>query len=97
MPQPPRIIEIELVKGNKGLGFSIAGGVGNQHVPGDDGIYITKVMEGGAAYVDGRLQVGDKLLAVSGGVGFMPLQDYVLKCHFFGFGDAINYVMIITA
>ncbi|CAL1293209.1 unnamed protein product [Larinioides sclopetarius] len=61
---PPRIMEIELVKGSKGLGFSIAGGVGNQHVPGDDGIYITKVMEGGAAHVDGRLQVGDKLIAV---------------------------------
>lgn len=76
MHQAPRIIEIELVKGNKGLGFSIAGGVGNQHVPGDDGIYITKVMEGGAAYVDGRLQVGDKLLAVSGrAAGFMPLRD----------------------
>ncbi|GFT20241.1 disks large homolog 1 [Nephila pilipes] len=61
---PQRILEIELVKGSKGLGFSIAGGVGNQHVPGDDGIYITKVMEGGAAAVDGRLQVGDKLIAV---------------------------------
>nr|XP_042907134.1 disks large homolog 1 isoform X3 [Parasteatoda tepidariorum] len=62
--KPERVLEIELVKGNKGLGFSIAGGVGNQHVPGDDGIYITKVMEGGAAHLDGRLQVGDKLLAV---------------------------------
>ncbi|GFQ95493.1 disks large homolog 1 [Trichonephila clavata] len=61
---PQRVLEIELVKGSKGLGFSIAGGVGNQHVPGDDGIYITKVMEGGAAAVDGRLQVGDKLIAV---------------------------------
>ncbi|KAG8185768.1 hypothetical protein JTE90_000750 [Oedothorax gibbosus] len=58
------VLEIELVKGSKGLGFSIAGGIGNQHVPGDDGIYITKVMDGGAAAVDGRLQVGDKLMAV---------------------------------
>ncbi|GIY58267.1 discs large homolog 1-like protein [Caerostris darwini] len=61
---PMRGLEIALVKGSKGLGFSIAGGVGNQHIPGDDGIYITKVMEGGAAHVDGRLQVGDKLIAV---------------------------------
>lgn len=60
----PVVLEIELVKGNKGLGFSIAGGIGNQHVPGDNGIYITKIMEGGAAHLDGRLQVGDKLLAV---------------------------------
>ncbi|XP_014672434.1 PREDICTED: discs large homolog 1-like protein [Priapulus caudatus] len=55
---------IELVKGSRGLGFSIAGGVGNQHVPGDDGIYVTKVIPGGAAEADGRLGVGDKLLSV---------------------------------
>ncbi|XP_067143225.1 disks large homolog 1 isoform X7 [Centruroides vittatus] len=58
------IVEIELIKGNKGLGFSIAGGIGNQHVSGDNGIYVTKIMEGGAAHLDGSLQVGDKLLAV---------------------------------
>ncbi|XP_065204997.1 disks large 1 tumor suppressor protein isoform X3 [Planococcus citri] len=58
------ILEIELLKGNKGLGFSIAGGIGNQHIPGDNGIYVTKIMDGGAAQVDGRLAVGDKLVAV---------------------------------
>ncbi|XP_066581516.1 disks large 1 tumor suppressor protein isoform X10 [Prorops nasuta] len=58
------LVEIELIKGNKGLGFSIAGGIGNQHIPGDNGIYVTKIMEGGAAQVDGRLLVGDKLVAV---------------------------------
>uniref|UniRef100_A0A336KJF8 CSON010760 protein n=1 Tax=Culicoides sonorensis TaxID=179676 RepID=A0A336KJF8_CULSO len=63
-PPPPKIIEIELVKGTKGLGFSIAGGIGNQHIPGDNGIYVTKVMEGGAAHADGRLAVGDKLCGV---------------------------------
>lgn len=63
-PRQLRVIEIELLKGNKGLGFSIAGGIGNQHIPGDNGIYVTKVMEGGAAQVDGRLMVGDKLVAV---------------------------------
>lgn len=47
-----------------GLGFSIAGGVGNQHIPGDNSIYVTKIIEGGAAHKDGRLQIGDKLLAV---------------------------------
>lgn len=60
----PQIIEIDLVKGGKGLGFSIAGGIGNQHIPGDNGIYVTKIMEGGAAHVDGRLNIGDKLIAV---------------------------------
>ncbi|KAJ8982761.1 hypothetical protein NQ317_018173 [Molorchus minor] len=63
-PRNMRLMEIELVKGNKGLGFSIAGGMGNQHIPGDNGIYVTKVMDGGAAQVDGRLLVGDKLVAV---------------------------------
>lgn len=47
-----------------GLGFSIAGGVGNQHIPGDNSIYVTKIIEGGAAHKDGRLQIGDKILAV---------------------------------
>ncbi|KAM9384557.1 disks large homolog 4-like isoform 2-T2 [Pholidichthys leucotaenia] len=61
-----RIMDIKLVKGPKGLGFSIAGGVGNQHVPGDNSIYVTKVIEGGAAHKDGRLQIGDKLVAVNG-------------------------------
>uniref|UniRef100_A0A3B5APC8 Uncharacterized protein n=1 Tax=Stegastes partitus TaxID=144197 RepID=A0A3B5APC8_9TELE len=61
-----RIMDIKLVKGPKGLGFSIAGGVGNQHVPGDNSIYVTKIIEGGAAHKDGRLQIGDKLVAVNG-------------------------------
>uniref|UniRef100_A0A3P8REG2 Disks large homolog 1 n=1 Tax=Astatotilapia calliptera TaxID=8154 RepID=A0A3P8REG2_ASTCA len=61
-----RILDIKLVKGPKGLGFSIAGGVGNQHVPGDNSIYVTKIIEGGAAHKDGRLQIGDKLVAVNG-------------------------------
>ncbi|NWV13072.1 DLG1 protein, partial [Ptilonorhynchus violaceus] len=47
------------------LGFSIAGGVGNQHIPGDNSIYVTKIIEGGAAHKDGKLQIGDKLLAVN--------------------------------
>ncbi|XP_053342088.1 discs large homolog 1-like protein isoform X2 [Clarias gariepinus] len=60
-----KIVELKLVKGPKGLGFSIAGGVGNQHIPGDNSIYVTKIIEGGAAHKDGRLQIGDKLLAVN--------------------------------
>ncbi|XP_039547369.1 disks large homolog 1 isoform X6 [Pimephales promelas] len=60
-----KVMDVKLVKGPKGLGFSIAGGVGNQHIPGDNSIYITKIIEGGAAHKDGRLQIGDKLLAVN--------------------------------
>ncbi|XP_030219036.1 discs large homolog 1-like protein isoform X16 [Gadus morhua] len=65
-PQSDKLMELKLVKGPKGLGFSIAGGVGNQHIPGDNSIYVTKIIEGGAAHKDGRLQIGDKLLAVNG-------------------------------
>ncbi|XP_053229150.1 disks large homolog 3 isoform X2 [Podarcis raffonei] len=64
-PPPETIMEVNLMKGPKGLGFSIAGGLGNQHIPGDNSIYITKIIEGGAAQKDGRLQIGDRLLAVN--------------------------------
>ncbi|XP_005286075.2 disks large homolog 3 isoform X2 [Chrysemys picta bellii] len=64
-PPPETILEVNLMKGPKGLGFSIAGGIGNQHIPGDNSIYITKIIDGGAAQKDGRLQIGDRLLAVN--------------------------------
>uniref|UniRef100_A0A7N8X417 Disks large homolog 1 n=1 Tax=Mastacembelus armatus TaxID=205130 RepID=A0A7N8X417_9TELE len=64
-PVAEKVMEIKLVKGPKGLGFSIAGGVGNQHIPGDNSIYVTKIIEGGAAHKDGRLQIGDKLMVNS--------------------------------
>ncbi|CAL8377211.1 unnamed protein product [Boreogadus saida] len=66
-PRPPAdtVLQIRLIKGPKGLGFSIAGGVGNQHVAGDNSIYVTKIIEGGAAHRDGRLQIRDRILAVN--------------------------------
>uniref|UniRef100_A0A672N3C1 Disks large homolog 2-like n=1 Tax=Sinocyclocheilus grahami TaxID=75366 RepID=A0A672N3C1_SINGR len=64
-PMLETVTEIKLIKGPKGLGFSIAGGVGNQHIPGDNSIYVTKVIDGGAAQKDGRLHVGDRLLMVN--------------------------------
>ncbi|XP_016420909.1 disks large homolog 4 [Sinocyclocheilus rhinocerous] len=70
-PPAENITELKLIKGPKGLGFSIAGGVGNQHVPADNSIYVTKIIEGGAAHRDGRLQIGDKILAVNN----MYLED----------------------
>ncbi|KAJ8015682.1 hypothetical protein DPEC_G00028640 [Dallia pectoralis] len=68
---PETILEVNLLKGPKGLGFSIAGGIGNQHIPGDNSIYITKIIDSGAAQKDGRLQTGDRLLAVNN----IVLQD----------------------
>jgi len=45
-----------LEKGDAGLGFSIAGGTDNAAANGNTGIYITKLIEGGAALSDGRLR-----------------------------------------
>ena len=36
----PRVIEVSLNKGEKGLGISIAGGKGNQHIPDSDGMLV---------------------------------------------------------
>lgn len=45
-----------------GLGFSIGGGVGNQHVPGDNGIFVTDIVPDGSSF--GKLQVSDRLIYV---------------------------------
>ena len=60
----PEIQKIRLVKSNQGMGLSIvaAKGVGKDRL----GIYIKAVVEGGAAWHDGRLQAGDQLLQVDG-------------------------------
>ena len=47
-----------------GLGFNIVGGLDQQYVLNDSGIYVAKIKENGAAALDGRLQEGDKILAV---------------------------------
>ncbi|XP_065325166.1 disks large 1 tumor suppressor protein-like isoform X2 [Gordionus sp. m RMFG-2023] len=56
---------ITLKKGDLGLGFSISGGVGNEHKADDCGIYITKIIPGGVADLNGQLRVEDKLLKVN--------------------------------
>lgn len=47
-----------------GLGFNIVGGVDQQYVYNDSGIYVSKIKEDGAAAQDGRLQEGDKIISV---------------------------------
>ena len=47
-----------------GLGFSIAGGIGNEHVKDDNGIFVTKIISGGAAEEEGTLSVGDRIMQV---------------------------------
>ncbi|XP_016325541.1 disks large homolog 4-like [Sinocyclocheilus anshuiensis] len=77
-PPAENITELKLIKGPKGLGFSIAGGVGNQHVPADNSIYVTKIIEGGAAHRDGRLQIGDKILTVSLNICIVLYYDFYM-------------------
>jgi len=48
-----------------GLGFSIAGGKGTEHIPEDDGIFVTKIIPGGAAAEEGTLTVGDRIVQVN--------------------------------
>uniref|UniRef100_A0A8C6XM36 Scribble planar cell polarity protein n=1 Tax=Naja naja TaxID=35670 RepID=A0A8C6XM36_NAJNA len=50
----------------RGLGFSIAGGKGSTpYRPGDTGIFISRIADGGAANREGTLQVGDRVILVS--------------------------------
>ncbi|XP_019327603.1 PREDICTED: synaptojanin-2-binding protein [Aptenodytes forsteri] len=46
-----------------GLGFNIVGGTDQQYVSNDSSIYVSRIKKDGAAYLDGRLQEGDKILA----------------------------------
>ncbi|XP_053101713.1 protein scribble homolog isoform X12 [Hemicordylus capensis] len=56
-----------LMRNERGLGFSIAGGKGSTpYRPGDMGIFISRIAEGGAAHRDGTLCVGDRVLLING-------------------------------
>ncbi|XP_035529412.1 synaptojanin-2-binding protein [Morone saxatilis] len=60
------VVDIKLKRGPSGLGFNIVGGVDQQFVVNDSGIYVSKIKENGAAGLDRRLQEGDKILAING-------------------------------
>ncbi|XP_049338915.1 protein scribble homolog isoform X15 [Astyanax mexicanus] len=56
-----------LVRNDKGLGFSIAGGKGSTpYRTGDTGIFISRIAEGGAAHRDNILHVGDRVITING-------------------------------
>ncbi|XP_030300117.1 protein scribble homolog isoform X6 [Calypte anna] len=56
-----------LMRNEKGLGFSIAGGKGSTpYRAGDTGIFISRIAEGGAAHRDGTLRVGDRVISING-------------------------------
>ncbi|KAG7488827.1 hypothetical protein MATL_G00038000 [Megalops atlanticus] len=56
-----------LIRNDKGLGFSIAGGKGSTpYRTGDTGIFISRIAEGGAAHRDSTLRVGDRVISING-------------------------------
>lgn len=59
-----RKIEIDLIKGAHGLGFSIT--TRDNPAGGNCPIYIKNIIPKGAAVEDGRLKIGDRLLEVNG-------------------------------
>ncbi|KAJ1194941.1 hypothetical protein NDU88_004225 [Pleurodeles waltl] len=64
---PTRRFSTCLVRNEKGLGFSIAGGKGSTpYRAGDAGIFISRIAEGGAAHRDGALSVGDRVMSING-------------------------------
>lgn len=71
----PGVVDIKLTRGSTGLGFNIVGGVDQQYVVNDNGIYVSKIKDDGAAALDGRLQEGDKILAING----VQLEDLTHK------------------
>jgi hypothetical protein len=62
---PTLVEDVYLEKTQNGLGFSISGGLFTEHVKNDHGIFVTKIIPGGAADLDGKLSVGDRLISVN--------------------------------
>ncbi|XP_056339010.1 protein scribble homolog isoform X4 [Oenanthe melanoleuca] len=66
-PSAPGRVSTCLLRNEKGLGFSIAGGKGSTpYRAGDTGIFISRIAEGGAAHRDGILRVGDRVISING-------------------------------
>uniref|UniRef100_A0A8C4SNZ8 Tyrosine-protein phosphatase non-receptor type 13 n=1 Tax=Erpetoichthys calabaricus TaxID=27687 RepID=A0A8C4SNZ8_ERPCA len=62
--QPGDLFEVELSKKDNSLGISVTGGVNTSVKHG--GIYVKAIISNGAAELDGRIQKGDRVLAVNG-------------------------------
>ncbi|KFD65425.1 hypothetical protein M514_03814 [Trichuris suis] len=66
-----------LVKGHKGLGFTLVGSDGNSR--GQEFLQIKSVLPGGPAYKDGRLRMGDVLVFVNDTCVLGYSQDEVIR------------------
>ena len=68
--------EITLDIAENGPGFQLAGGMFTEHVRNDHGLFVSTIWPGGAADLDGRLSVGDRLMSVDGfGLEYSTLED----------------------
>lgn len=78
IPEPIEVegvFKVELNKGDKGFGICISGGSDNQHIKGDNSIYVTRIVDNGVAQMDGRIEVGDRLLAIND----VRLEDFTYE------------------
>ena len=64
-PAPFDTFEIVLERSHAGLGFSITGGIDSPVSPNDIHIYISKIIHGGAADLNGQLAQGDAILRIN--------------------------------
>ncbi|KPU80370.1 uncharacterized protein Dana_GF16442, isoform W [Drosophila ananassae] len=65
----------------QGLGFSIAGGKGSPPFKDDcDGIFISRITEGGLAHRDGKIMVGDRVMAINGNDMTEAHHDAAVAC-----------------
>ncbi|BFF92121.1 protein lap4 [Drosophila madeirensis] len=65
----------------QGLGFSIAGGKGSPPFKDDcDGIFISRITDGGLAHRDGKIMVGDRVMAINGNDMTEAHHDAAVAC-----------------
>ncbi|KAM3716124.1 Mitochondrial scaffolding protein [Dirofilaria immitis] len=57
---------IRLEKENGEFGFNIVGGIDQEYIPGDPGIFISRIRNDGSAFRDRRLKIGDRIISVDG-------------------------------
>ena len=78
----PLVEDVTLVKSSGPLGLSIIGGNDHSCVPfgtGEPGIFISKIIPGGAAANTGRLRMGDRILSVNA-TDIRGASHQVLNC-----------------
>lgn len=84
---------ILITKGSNGLGFNIRGGIDAPYVKADKGIFVVKIHREGAAFNDGRLRVGDKILTING-LKMAGLRHEEVVAHFLATGDVVDLEIV---